>query len=364
MQRELVEFLACPHCYGRIKMIKAIIENGEIWDGQLLCLKCRARFPIMKGMPHLYKNDPSWLSKAREAQGWVTLHKELGIYEQGSDAVDLKIPYFPEEPWLKVARSFDIALSELDLEGSEKVLDLGAGRGWAAKEFSVRGCQVVALDVTPDDNVGLGRAHTLMQHRGVYFERVIGDGENLPFQMETFDLVFCAAALHHSSDLPLLMHNINRVLKPGGLLCAINEPSLSILDNERDVLIRDAEMEMQFGINENRPTIINYYDALFANNFEIVKAVPGEGQLLDNDEFLSWASDMGVILEFPSWKDPKRFLWRLYIYLRKRVQAVLKGALPHSHSLTFEHVRDRLAFQILLWNTQELFLLARKHYEK
>jgi hypothetical protein len=50
------------------------------------------------------------------------MHQDLGIYEIGENSVDLHIPYYPQEPWIKVAKSFDIALQELALTGQETVL--------------------------------------------------------------------------------------------------------------------------------------------------------------------------------------------------------------------------------------------------
>ena len=108
---------------------------------------------------------------------------------------------------------------------------------------TARRCRAVALDIVPDANVGLGRGRALMEDADVYFERVIGDGERLPFNPESFDLVFSHASLHHSSNLPLLLQNVSRVLRPGGRLCAI-EPSISILESEEKVLARDATPEL------------------------------------------------------------------------------------------------------------------------
>src|SRR5690606_1223621 len=110
--------------------------------------------------------------------------------------------------------------------------------------------------------IGLGRAWAMMKDAGVYFSPLIADGERLPLFPESADLVFCSAALHHSSNLPLLLQNIHRMLKPGGKLCAINEPVISIFEDEHRVLEQGAGRELKHGINENCPDLLQYYGTL------------------------------------------------------------------------------------------------------
>ena len=240
MRSSILDLVNCPACNGRLNVDVAEASGLEILSGQLVCNDCGQHYPIEQRMPLLYVNDSRWSSKAREAQGWVAYHKNLGIYHQPEDAVDLKIPYYSEEPWISVARHFDIAMDLMKLTGSEVILDLGAGRGWAAKQFALKGCRVVAIDVVADEQVGLGRAWALMENAGTWFEAVIGDSENLPFFSETFDIVFCAAVLHHTSDLPGLLKSVCEVLKPGGVLIAVNEPCISIYADQEAILRRDA----------------------------------------------------------------------------------------------------------------------------
>jgi SAM-dependent methyltransferase len=49
---------------------------------------------------------------------------------------------------------------------------------------------------------------------------VVADEEHLPFKSATFDLVLSAVALHWVNDLPGTLIQINRILKPDGLLLA------------------------------------------------------------------------------------------------------------------------------------------------
>lgn len=360
MRTELTELICCPACGEALQVEAAERRETEVWRGLLRCLACNATYPIEKGMPYLYVEDEAWVSKAREAAGWVTYHQDLGFYEVTADSVDLKIPYYPEEPWLSVAYSFDIALEHLQLTGAETILDLGAGRGWAARQFAQRGCRVVALDIVPDENVGLGRAHALMAHAGVYFDRLIGDGENLPFFPNSFDIVFCSATLHHTSNLPLLLQNVHKVLKPGGRLCAIHEPCLSIAEDEKRILTKYASHELKLGINETRPDLLDYWQAFQSAHLDIMTALPLSRDFGLAPESLNlWARHTGAILPKPTVRAPKQFLRQSGKYVALRLLALFNGSFFSARRFA-AHQNGGAAMAILLWSGSEMFLMACK----
>lgn len=358
MKEELLELICCPACQHRLTAVTHERREPEIWTGELVCAGCTAVYPIVNGMPRLYVDDERWQPKAAEAEGWVTYHKDLGIYEVQANAVDLQIPYYPEEPWRSVARSFDIALQELKLTGQETILDLGAGRGWAAKQFARRGCRVVALDVVSDENVGLGRARALMDDANTYFDRLIGDGENLPFSPERFDLVFCAAALHHCANLPLLLQNVARVLKPGGRLCAINEPCRPMLESEQSLLKRHAAHELAVGIVETRPDWPAYERAIAAAGLRVTAVCPAHAYHMDENSLRSWSAVLGVVR--PHWRQRplRRQLVSWYRYGGRRLAALTRGVRVPAADGPDEW--QRMATAVLLWVGGEMFLMAEK----
>jgi ubiquinone/menaquinone biosynthesis C-methylase UbiE len=51
------------------------------------------------------------------------------------------------------------------------------------------------------------------------------EAERLPFEDESFDLVFGHAVLHHIPDLPRALSEFRRVLRPGGAVAFCGEPS-------------------------------------------------------------------------------------------------------------------------------------------
>jgi SAM-dependent methyltransferase len=306
-------------------------DGEEGVSGELLCTQCGGRYVIRRRMPFLYVDDERWSPKAREAEGWVGYHKKLGIYDQTGFDIDFNLPYLAEEPWLSASRHFDVALRLANLSGGETVLDLGAGRGWAAKHFALKGCHATAIDVVSDEQVGLGRAWALMEQAGVNFHPVIGDNENLPFFSGTFDIVFCAAVLHHTSDLPRLLKSVARVLNPGGWLIAVNEPCIGIYDDERKVLRRDASEELAFGINESRPDYLKYWFALRRAGFAEIDIAPLEAYTLSRAELNDWAAHLGGVTSMKGG-----------LHLRRWRSRVLRLLLPPARSECEALVREAL----------------------
>ncbi len=358
MQESLLELICCPACQQSLTVQSHTVKEPEIWEGTLHCPHCHATYPIHNGLPLLYVNNEKWQPKAIEAAGWVTYHKDLGIYDIGENPTDLKIPYCSKEPWIQVAQSFDIALQELNLTGNELILDLGAGRGWAAKHFALLGCRVVALDVVPDMNIGLGRSRALMDDAGVYFDRIIGDGENLPFFPGHFDLIFCSAALHHSSHLDILLQNASQALKSGGRLIAINEPCRSIFEDEQEILDHSASHELEVGINETRPDLAEYEEAFTQAGLAIIKAFPITTYNMDIEDLRSWVTFLRNTRPSFRQRPLRQQLLGWVRYTLFRFHSRVKPFFINKN--TTQNERANLEKAILNWVSSAIIILAKK----
>ena len=241
----------------------------------------------------------------------------------------------------------------------ETVLDLGAGRGWAAKYFAQLGCRVIALDIVPDERIGLGRSTALMERVGTYFDRVIGDGENLPFIDSCFDLVFCSAALHHSSELNSLCANIGRVLRPGGRLCAINEPAIGLLEDEQAILDRDAEAEAKFGINETRPSLLGYINAFAAGDLRLAYLSSPQLERQTTAELEARAANLGAIWPRLSKTPIRTSYYQVSEFVRKRLYARQLPGYGRARRLLPAGLTI-LSEKILFWGGGELLMVAVK----
>lgn len=96
-----------------------------------------------------------------------------------------------------------------------RILEVGAGTGRDSLALATAGASVVTLDYVPKS---LELIQRTSRQSGTRVEVVGGDGLQMPFADDTFDLVFHQGLLEHFRDpRPLLQENV-RVLKPGGHL--------------------------------------------------------------------------------------------------------------------------------------------------
>ena len=112
--------------------------------------------------------------------------------------------------------------------GKDKpALDLGAGRGITSFSLAYDGWSVTALEPDPSSLVGAGAIRSLSDEADQDISVVEEWGESLPFDDETFDLVFCRQVLHHAADLEQFCREAYRVLKPEGKFLAVREHVIS-----------------------------------------------------------------------------------------------------------------------------------------
>jgi len=113
-------------------------------------------------------------------------------------------------------------------ESGGKALDVGAGRGIASYALAKQGFAVTSLEPDPSDTVGAGAIKGLASETGLPITVVENFSESLPFDDDSFDVVFARAVLHHSQDLEAACREFFRVLKPDGLFIAIREHVISV----------------------------------------------------------------------------------------------------------------------------------------
>lgn len=94
-----------------------------------------------------------------------------------------------------------------------EVLEIGLGLGADHEQFALAGAQVHGIDITPRA-VEITRARLAI--RGLRSDLGVADAEELPFESDSFDLVYSWGVIHHSPDTARAAREILRVLKPGG----------------------------------------------------------------------------------------------------------------------------------------------------
>ena len=87
-----------------------------------------------------------------------------------------------------------------------RLLEIGAGTGWQAKELQNKGYDVSAIDLLTS-NLRDNRIWPVVDY----------DGKMIPFEDNTFDIVFSSNVLEHVLHVHEFQVEIHRVLRPGGM---------------------------------------------------------------------------------------------------------------------------------------------------
>jgi ubiquinone/menaquinone biosynthesis C-methylase UbiE len=131
-------------------------------------------------------------------------------HEPGTAAFFFKVErerYEVYAPWMRTAMGFEAY-------GGKKVLEIGPGLGTDHAQFARAGAEMYALDLTAR-HLELTRRH--FQLEDLVTRLVRGDAEALPFADGAFDVVYSFGVLHHTPGMQAAIHEVDRVLRPGGL---------------------------------------------------------------------------------------------------------------------------------------------------
>lgn len=273
-----LEDTRCIRCDGNLVWM-ASPASLEISDSAIHCEKCGQGYPAISGIPVLCQYDEAETLGLIEItanadhnpqiprESMADLEKTLAQYhladEKDKQQILEKSAYGPYilpryNEWTQI-NSF---LTDLDLTG-KKVLDVGAGVGFDSHRLVQKGAHVTALEISPL----LCRAgkKSLPEIRWVG-----GLSHILPFKDQTFDFIFCNAALHHMRDIPATMTEMLRALKPGGsIITTCDSFRADSLGEDLELHIFNNNPDVLMGVNERIPRLreflqmpTNYQDHL------------------------------------------------------------------------------------------------------
>ncbi len=153
---------------------------------------------IKKSVP----TDTSW----NEVAGWYDTMLESG---EGTYQRDLILP--------NVSRM-------LALKKGEKILDLGCGQGFFAREFFKAGASVTGVDLSAS------LVNTAKEHSPKEITFMCASGDSLPFlNSGTFDASACVSAIQNIKNVAGVFGEVARVLKSGGrFVLVMNHPAFRV----------------------------------------------------------------------------------------------------------------------------------------
>ena len=105
-------------------------------------------------------------------------------------------------------------VAEFNYHSGKKVLEIGTGIGTDLVSYAKNGSIVYGVDLT-ENAIEMTKKH--LQAFNLKAENLlVADAENLPFEDNQFDLVYCFGVLHHTPNTDKGIQEAIRVLKPGG----------------------------------------------------------------------------------------------------------------------------------------------------
>lgn len=97
---------------------------------------------------------------------------------------------------------------------NKNILDLGCAGGFMALALAERGAHVTGIDPAV---MAIHAEVNQSQKCGLLIQFDVGVGEDLPYVHHQFDAVICVDVLEHVNDLQKVLHQVFRVLRPGGI---------------------------------------------------------------------------------------------------------------------------------------------------
>jgi ubiquinone/menaquinone biosynthesis C-methylase UbiE len=137
----------------------------------------------------------------------------------GFDAVDFWDKCFARTPadneCLGVVK-FTTAIARLREYKAIKVLDAGCGHGNWTVALAKAGFDITAVDISSE---AIRIVDARAKHEGVNVRTIICPAQSIRLPNASYDAVICNSVMDHmcSTDTKKAVHNIKRILKPGGI---------------------------------------------------------------------------------------------------------------------------------------------------
>ena len=228
-------------------------------------------------------------------------------------------------------------------------LEIGAGTGYFSLNLMQLGLieRVTATDISPGM---LSALASTADRLDLEIETVKAEAEQLPFEDQSFDLVFGHAVLHHVPDPGRAFAEFHRVLRPGGLIAFCGEPSrygdrLAALPKQTGGLLAPAWRRV-LGATDRVPTAhsgsnghsleseVDVHAFSPADLRRLLREAGFEARRVRGEELLANAWGWGLrSLEATAAPDSvpiawKRFAFRSYLLLQRVDTALLEPRLP------------------------------------
>jgi len=116
-----------------------------------------------------------------------------------------------DHQFLQTVREAEVDSILQFLPKTAKILEIGSGAGWQASRLSSKGYDVIGIDIEQVSELSYNYKNERIH------EVIIYDGYTIPFDNETFDVIFTSSVLEHIPHLKEFQQEMRRVLKNSGI---------------------------------------------------------------------------------------------------------------------------------------------------
>jgi SAM-dependent methyltransferase len=212
--------------------------------------------------------------------------------------------------------------------------------------FNLNNLQIHGVDIKPYATVDIKPYATVGPQTLLYDNIIFSlyDGRTLPYSDNSFDLITCLMVLHHipKNNLNFLLQEINRVMKPGGILIL----------REHDVYT----YEQSYLLN----VMHDFYDYVWTDK-PIEKSDQWDAEYKSNKEWTSLLQNNNfVVRESPNiYFGDKNPYFMYYCSYIKKVSIPIKNMfriLPNNMQRKKYHRRTKEVKNVLHWGQRKLLL--------
>jgi ubiquinone/menaquinone biosynthesis C-methylase UbiE len=131
-----------------------------------------------------------------------------------TDAERLSKRYFDEIEAVRYRlEPYIFGFAQFDGRTRRRVLEIGVGAGTDFINFARNGARLTGVDLT---QAAIDHARRRLELEGLEAELQVASAERLPFDDQSFDLVYSWGVLHHAETPEKTFAEVRRVLAPGG----------------------------------------------------------------------------------------------------------------------------------------------------
>jgi SAM-dependent methyltransferase len=187
-----IDKMMCPLCKGAMKAD----------DDSVRCINCSQVYPILDDVVNFLPQE------LMEKYNKNFKHQDL--FEEHSFYQNLYQDLQGLDDGHCVVYGYDEIYDFMTDIPHGTLLDVGCGAGHHSKDLTAIGFQVTGVDISVN---GIQQARKLSDAHGQNTRFCLGDVENLPFEDNAFDVVFCGLIIHHFPRREKLLAEIKRVSK-------------------------------------------------------------------------------------------------------------------------------------------------------